>query len=94
MLDRDLATLAATGPELSLAGMEQAIWSRVDVLSGQRRVERLASRLQFAAIGVALIISVTIGMAIAGTPDADRGVMQISAAAADLAPSTLFGPRH
>ncbi|MGI9169153.1 MAG: hypothetical protein ACR2FH_03120 [Caulobacteraceae bacterium] len=94
MLDRDLARLAATGPEISLSGLEPAIWSKVDVLTGQRRFERLASRLRFAAFGVALIVSVTIGMKIAGAPDPEQGVMQISAAAAELAPSTLFGPRH
>jgi hypothetical protein len=88
MLDRDLATLAALGPEVSLSGLEKAVWSKVEVLAGQRRVERLASRLQLAAIGV------TIGMQIAGPPAAERGVMQISSAAADLAPSTLFGPQH
>jgi hypothetical protein len=94
MLDRDLATLAALGPEVSLSGLEKAVWSKVEVLAGQRRVERLASRLQLAAIGVTLIASVTIGMQIAGPPAAERGVMQISSAAADLAPSTLFGPQH
>ncbi len=92
MLDRDLAKLAATGPDVSLAGLEQAIWSKVDVLTRLRRVERLTSRLQFVAIGVALIASVAIGMKIAGPPGAENGVTQISSAAAELAPSTLFGP--
>lgn len=92
MLDRDLAKLAATEPDVSLAGLEPAIWSKVDVAAQLRRVERLTSRLQFVAIGVALIASLVIGMKIAVPPRPESGVMQISSAAADLAPSSLFGP--
>lgn len=92
MLERDLARLAATGPDTSLAGLEQAIWSKVEGLTRLRRAERLTSRLQFVAVGVALIASVAFGMKIAGPPGVESGVTQISSAGAELAPSTLFGP--
>jgi hypothetical protein len=92
MLDRDLAKLAASGPDVSLAGLEQAIWSKVDLLTRLRQIERLTSRLQFLAIGVALIASLAIGMKVAGQSGLRSSVMQISSAAADLAPSSLLGP--
>lgn len=92
MLDRDLAKLAAVGPERSLSGLEQAIWTKVEGLNRLRRFERLTSRVQLLALGGVLVASTAVGVTIAKPPAGRQAVLQISSVAADLAPSTLLGP--
>lgn len=94
MLDRDLARLATAGPDSRLAGLEEAIWSRVEGLKRLRRVERITSRAQLVALGAALIATTAVGVALAQPPRSRQAVMQISSVAADLAPSSLLGPSH
>lgn len=89
MLDRDLARLAASGPDVSLDGLEQRIWTKVDGLNRLRRLEQLSSRVQLTALVATLIASTVVGVALA--QPARRPVMQISSVASDLAPSTLLG---
>lgn len=91
MLDRDLARLAAVRPDLSLAGLEQAIWSRVEGLNRLRHLERVTSGVQLLALGGALVASIAVGVAVTRPPASRQAVLRISSAAADLAPSTLLG---
>ncbi len=89
MLDRDLAQLAAGVAEMPPAGLEQAIWSKVEALQRARRFERLASRVQLVTLIVVLAASTTLGIAITRARTSPA-VMQLSSLAADLAPSTLL----
>lgn len=92
MLDRELARLAAADRGGRLQDLEQAIWLRVERLKRLRRVERITSRVQLIGLGAVLIVSTAVGGAVAQAPRARPPVMQISALAADLAPSSLLGP--
>lgn len=91
MLDRDLARLAAIAPDERLAGLEQAVWARVEESKRFQRFERVTSRAQLVALGAALMASTAVGVAIAQPPGRGQAVLQISSAAADLAPSSLLG---
>lgn len=92
MLDQDLAKLAAAGPDMSLDGLERGVWTKVEAFGRLRRLELVSSRMQWAALGLAVVASTAIGAALARPTG--RPVMQISSAAADLAPSTLLGSRR
>lgn len=94
MLDQDLAQLAAAGPEVSLEGLEQGVWVKVEGLHRLRRLEHLTSRVQWATLAATLIASTAVGVALAQPAAARRPVMQISSVVASLAPSTLLGSAH
>ena len=94
MLDRDLAQLAAVPPEMALPGLEQAIWSKVELMQRIHRLEQLSSRVQAATLIVVLVASTTIGMAMTHPRNLRPIGTQISMVAADLAPSALLGLQH
>ena len=94
MLDRDLALLAAADPDVSLTGVEQAVWSKIDAIDRLQRIARMTTRVQTLALGAGLIASTALGVAAAQPSRSHNAVMQISSVAADLAPSTLLGPRR
>ncbi len=90
MLDLDLVRLAK-GHDRSPDGLEGAVWSRVAVLESLRKLLHLTARVQLLALSLALLVSLALGLSIAQDLARPSPSARISAAASDLAPSTLLG---
>ncbi len=93
MLESDLTRLAEIGPDVSLAALEPGVWSRVEAAHRLARVGRVTARLQLAVVAATLLVSVTVGVELGRPARLPAGIMQLSSVAAELAPSSLIGPR-
>ena len=81
-LDDLLTRSAAMTADRSLDGLEPLVWSRVDALRG----ERLASRLRFGAVAMALATGLTVGGVGAVAAPRPPGDMAIFTVDAGLSP--------
>ncbi|MDI1328219.1 MAG: hypothetical protein PSV23_15610 [Brevundimonas sp.] len=81
-LDDLLMRSAAMSAGRSLDGLEPLVWSRVDVLRG----ERLASQLRFGAVAMALATGLTVGGVGAVAAPRPPGDMAIFTVEAGLSP--------
>ncbi len=89
-MDHLMARLAATGPERSLEGLEQAVLGGVAHRRDDARSARALAPVRAASVGVALAVGITTGaMAAAASFSQARQVSALSGAAR-LAPSTLL----
>ncbi|MDP3801912.1 hypothetical protein [Brevundimonas sp.] len=84
-LDDILTASAAAGP--SPDGLEALVWSRVEVLRG----ERLASQLRLGAVALALATGLAVGGVGAVAAPRPPGDMAIFTVGADLSPLTGLG---
>ena len=81
-LDDLLAGSATTPVGRSLEGLEPLVWTRVEVLRG----ERLASQLRFGAVAMALVTGLTAGGVGAVAAPSPPGEMAIFTVDAGLSP--------
>lgn len=82
ILDDLLTVSAHTAADRSLDDLEPLVWSRVDVLRG----ERLASQLRFGAVAMALATGLTVGGVGAVAAPRPPGDMAIFTGDAGLSP--------
>ena len=89
-MDHLMARLAATGPERSLDGFEQAVLRGVAKRREDIRAAHALAPVHVASVGIALAIGVTTGGVAAATNISQPRQLSPFSVAAHLAPSTLL----